>query len=119
MPVTGWETGAGDLRVAHFVGLHALQVLPLVAIGLGMLSRRFSVLAGAATRGALVIVAAFGYAGLTGLLLWQAQRGHALIHPDGLTLLAAVGLAALVVAGAGLILAVSTRRVRAVPAQAE
>ncbi|RVX43526.1 hypothetical protein EDD27_6210 [Nonomuraea polychroma] len=112
MPVTGWATGAGDLRVAHFFGLHALQVLPLIAIGLRLLSRRFTVLDSAATRSALVIVASFGYAGLTGLLVWQAQRGQALIHPDGLTLLAAVGLVALVSVGAGLILAVSARRVR-------
>ncbi|MET7332707.1 hypothetical protein [Nonomuraea sp. NPDC005650] len=110
MPVTGWETGAGDLRVAHFVGLHALQVLPLVAIGLRLLARRFAVLAGAGTRTALVIVAAFGYAGLTWLVLWQAQRGQALVHPDALTLGAAAALAGLVSACATTILAVSSRR---------
>ncbi|WP_345435205.1 hypothetical protein [Actinoallomurus vinaceus] len=94
MPVTGWATGSGDLRVAHFIGLHALQVLPLIAIGLRMLSRRFSVLASTTTRAALVITAASSYAGLTGLTLWQAQRGQALIHPDSSTLgaLAALGL---------------------------
>ncbi|MFI7130303.1 hypothetical protein ACIBQ1_31750 [Nonomuraea sp. NPDC050153] len=110
LPVTGWETGAGDLRVAHFVGLHALQVLPLVAIGLRLLARRFPVLAGAGTRTALVIVAAFGYAGLTWLVLWQAQRGQALVHPDALTLGAAAALAGLVAACATTILAVSARR---------
>jgi hypothetical protein len=112
MPITGWETGAGDLRVAHFFGLHALQVLPLVAIGLRLLSGRFSALTGAATRSALVIVASFGYAGFTGVLLWQAQRGQALVHPDGLTLLAAAGLAALVSVSAALIVTVSARRAR-------
>ncbi|WP_433435567.1 hypothetical protein [Nonomuraea sp. CA-141351] len=110
MPVTGWETGAGDLRVAHFVGLHALQVLPLVAVGLRLLSRRLDVLAGSATRTALVINAAFGYAGLTALVLWQARRGQALVHPDALTLGAAAGLVALVSAGAAVIVGVSAIR---------
>ncbi|MCE9577351.1 MAG: hypothetical protein K8W52_29650 [Deltaproteobacteria bacterium] len=32
MAVTNWSTRHGDLRVSHFFALHALQVLPLVAI---------------------------------------------------------------------------------------
>lgn len=31
MPITKWALTGGDLRIAHFVGLHAIQILPLIA----------------------------------------------------------------------------------------
>ncbi len=31
VPFFGWEVSAGDWRIPHFVGLHALQAIPLVA----------------------------------------------------------------------------------------
>jgi len=70
---TGWSTEHGDLRVPHFVGLHALQVLPLVALWLGRLRVRGRL------RERLVLMAAAGYAGLYVMLLTQALRGVPLI----------------------------------------
>ena len=77
LPGTGWSTTNGDLRVAHFVGLHAVQAIPIIALlfqGFRPIARRRS-----------VIVVGLSYASLFAILLWQALRGQALVAPDGLT----------------------------------
>ncbi len=78
LPFLGWSTTGGDLRVAHFVGLHGLQVLPLLGLLLSALNAR--------QRLGLVWIAGLGYLGLILLLTWQALRGQPLLSPDGLTL---------------------------------
>jgi hypothetical protein len=64
LPVVGWSTAVGDLRVAHFFALHMAQALPLLA-GLAMAWRwprpERVVTAGAAV-GVLVVVATFAQA---------------------------------------------------------
>jgi hypothetical protein len=103
LPVVGWSTEGGDLRAAHFVGLHAMQVVPL--LGWIVASWRAPWLR-ARDRVALVWVAGLGYLGLTLLLAWQALRGQPLVAPDALTLGV---LAALVAAACGAALAVLLR----------
>ncbi|RSD22934.1 hypothetical protein [Amycolatopsis eburnea] len=99
LPVLGWSTAGGDLRIPHFVGIHGLQVLPLLAFGLLLLARRYPVLSADVVRRRVVRIAGVGYAGQLALLTWQAQRGQSIVHPDFWTLAAAFALV-LAVAGA-------------------
>jgi hypothetical protein len=93
LPVLGWSTVGGDLRVAHFVGLHALQVLPFLG---WLLTRRKGTLALLRTsdRLALVWSAGVSYLGLILMLTWQALRGQSIVHPDTKTVAAVGSLAA-------------------------
>ena len=74
LPAVGWSRDHGDLRIPHFMGMHAIQVLPL----LFCMVRRRSV--------ALVWSCAGSYVALFGILLWQALRGQSILRPDGTTL---------------------------------
>jgi hypothetical protein len=88
LPVVGWSTEGGDLRVAHFVGLHALQILPLLGLALARVGPAWLPMR---DRSRLVGIAAAFWIALTLLLSWQALREQPLIAPDALTL-SALGL---------------------------
>ncbi|MFD5397988.1 hypothetical protein ACFWJW_27735 [Streptomyces sp. NPDC127097] len=99
MPLTGWNTTGGDLRIPHFVGMHALQGLPLFLYAIEALSGRCARLRDERIRLRLVLVAAGWTAALLALVTWQALRGQALIHPDAATLGALAAVTAATAAG--------------------
>jgi len=93
LPFLTWSTTGGDLRIPHFIGIHALQLLPLLSI---LFVRRFT----EAVASCVVWVAAGGYASLLALLTWQALRAQPLLWPDVVTL-AALGALLLATLGSG------------------
>ncbi|MES3036128.1 MAG: hypothetical protein V4813_19135 [Gemmatimonadota bacterium] len=74
LPVTGWSRTHGDLRIPHFIGLHALQLLPLFVLAIRALRRRRD---DAAERSALTLAAGASVA-LFATALLQALAGHPL-----------------------------------------
>jgi hypothetical protein len=75
LPFVNWSTRAGDLRVAHFLGFHALQILPLA----GYSFARWH--APVVRRRAVAFVVALGlvYLAAFTLLFWQASAGRPLL----------------------------------------
>jgi hypothetical protein len=108
LPVLGWSTVAGDLRIPHFVGLHGLQVMLMLGFLLSAPATRALLTLG--QRVALIWTAGLGYLGLIGLLTWQALRGQSIIAPDGLTLAVGGALLGAVALAAALILIVGHGR---------
>ena len=96
----GWSTVAGDLRIPHFVGMHALQVLPIVVITLELLSRRIPRLTSAQVRLRLVRVAVVAYAATVAVLTWQSLAGQSIVSPAGPILAAGLTVAAATVVSA-------------------
>ncbi|MBB5781689.1 uncharacterized membrane protein YhaH (DUF805 family) [Nonomuraea jabiensis] len=115
LPIVGWSTTGGDLRVAHFVGLHALQAVPLLLVGMRALSKRLPVLGDEGVRLGLVRVAGAGFGGMIVLLTWQALKGEPLIYPDSTTMAAFTALVATIAVAASAVIVSGTRRVRTRP----
>lgn len=68
LPGVGWSKQHGDLRIPHFFGLHALQIIPFAA---WLIGRRRTP--------AGIFAVAGGYSALLALLTWQALRGLPLL----------------------------------------
>ena len=66
LPLINWSREHGDLRVAHFFGIHALQLLPLLGYYVFRSSKE-------------IIIAGLVYFLLVSLLLIQALRGLPLL----------------------------------------
>ncbi len=71
LPLVGWSTTAGDLRPAHFLGVHAAQILPVAVLFVTALVRR--------PLPWLVPAVAVGISALTLAVFAQALAGQPLI----------------------------------------
>ena len=104
---------AGDLRIPHFVGMHALQIIPLAALLLEVLARRIPAVAGPRTRFRLLWVVIGLYLGVLALLTGQAVAGQSIVRPDPLvTVIAALLFGGAVVAAAAILSGASRDRDR-------
>ena len=68
LPFVGWSTTHGDMRPAHFIGLHGLQLIPLLGIFINRRWRKFSV----GRRTLLVYIGSGAYLGIIYALYQQA-----------------------------------------------
>jgi hypothetical protein len=110
LPVLGWSTVGGDLRIPHFIGMHALQLLPIAAIVLELVAGRMPLLADARTRFRVLLILALAYAGAIALVTWQALAGQSIVAPAGPILAAGVALAIATIAALAVVLYSARRR---------
>jgi len=75
LPLLNWSTIAGDLRVAHFFGLHGIQIIPLFSF---LLLKKWNT----NMKNQIIVVNIFGllYAGWIAFTFYQAKQGMPLIH---------------------------------------
>lgn len=105
LPVLGWSTVAGDIRVPHFVGMHALQAIPIFAWLLELSATKVALLRDPLLRRSLVWTASVAYLAVLAVLTAQALGGEPVTNPGTTTLVASVtiALAALLTAATAVI----------------
>lgn len=113
LPLLGWSTVAGDLRIPHFVGMHALQVLPLCALLLEALALRIPTLARPLARRGILRTLVGLYAGVLALVTGQALAGQSIVQPSAPVIVIAVTLVAAAAAAIAVTLRRESRRARA------
>ncbi|MCY7288380.1 MAG: hypothetical protein LH624_09060 [Cryobacterium sp.] len=100
LPLLGWSTVAGDLRIPHFVGMHALQMIPLALLLVELASARVPLLRSSATRLRLIWIVISVYLGALAILTGQALAGQSIVQPG----LVVMTLSAILVAAAAVAL---------------
>jgi hypothetical protein len=74
LPLLNWSTGFGDLRVAHFFGLHGLQMLMLLGVFLASQSLN------ARQKSAIIWITFTGVLGFVLWTYWEATQGIPLVN---------------------------------------
>ncbi|WP_420399663.1 hypothetical protein [Flagellimonas sp.] len=74
LPLLNWSTIAGDLRVAHFFGLHGIQIIPLFALAV---TRKWK--ASKMAKNIVVILFGLCYASWIAYTFYQAKQGLPLV----------------------------------------
>ena len=75
LPWINWSTIAGDLRVAHFFGLHGVQIIPLFAV---LLTKKWK--ASKMAQNSVVILFGLLYASWIAFTFYQAKQGMPLVN---------------------------------------
>lgn len=67
IPITHWSTKGGDWRAVHFLGMHGIQLLPLMAYFLGRQKIKNDQL--------IIWITGLSYLGFIGYIFWKTQVG--------------------------------------------
>ncbi|XDD49980.1 hypothetical protein AB3N59_16690 [Leptospira sp. WS92.C1] len=76
LPILGWSTVAGDMRIPHFIGMHAMQLIPSLALILGGFAWKESAVVSAIRNFSIF------FTGLILVLTAQALNGESLFNPS-------------------------------------